>query len=339
MERRIGTWAIGLDVGGTFIKAALVNRRGGVLARYKVPTEASRGKGKVLQNIAALIESLDSSARSRGGVAAVGLGIPGVLNLQAGVISRSPNFPGWTNLPIAKMLGARIKIPFFLENDANAAALGEKWMGAAKGAQNFCFLTLGTGVGGGLVLEGRIWHGADGMAGEVGHMTIDPDGPSCACGNRGCLEMYASANALQRMIRDSGASGKKSALLVSPNGINGETVCRAARQGDRVAQEAFRQMGSALGIAVSNLVNLLNLDIVILGGGLAAAWNFFIPSLREEVRRRAFRAPARSAKILRSVLGEEAGVMGAAYVAWKGIETTASPQRHREHKDNVNVNA
>lgn len=312
---------IGLDVGGTFIKAGLVDRRGRILARVKEPTEASGGKMQILENILSALQTIEESPLCRRRITAVGLGVPGLINLQQGVISTSPNFPGWKNFPIQKMLARRIERPLFLENDANAAALGEKWMGAARNSRDFCFFTLGTGVGGGLVLGGKVWHGADGMAGEVGHITIDPQGPRCLCGNRGCLEAYASAKALRRMVREARSAGRASRFFrgLTWRQIDGESIHRAAKEGDRISLEAFDRMGSALGIGISNLINLLNLERVILGGGLSAAWRFFIPALRAEVKRRAFRAPAQRVKIVRARVGEDAGVLGAAYLAWQGL--------------------
>lgn len=312
---------IGMDIGGTFIKAALINRRGHILARIKRPTEASLGRIQMIDHIFSAIRTLETNPLSRGRVSAVGIGVAGIIDFRQGVVSVSPNFPGWKNFPIQKMLSQRIGPPIFIENDANAAALGEKWMGAAKDVQDFCFITLGTGVGGGLVLGGEIWHGADGMAGEIGHMTIDPNGPRCGCGSRGCLEVYASANALQRMVLEAGAAGRNSRFFrdIKPSAINGESVHRAAQKGDRISRKAFARVGSALGIGISNLINLLNLEKVVLGGGLSAAWRFFIPALREEVKRRAFQAPARRARIVRAAVGEDAGVLGAAFIAWQGL--------------------
>ncbi len=311
---------IGIDLGGTFIKAAIVDPRGRVLARMKRPTEAAMGKERVVDNVFSIVRALKAVSFSLGGISALGMGIPGVIDFRRGVISTSPNLPGWENIPIRKMLSRRVGMPLYLENDANAAALGEKWMGAAKDVQDFCFITLGTGVGGGLVLDGKIWHGADGMAGEVGHMTIDPDGPRCRCGNRGCLEMYASAKALQRMIRQVLSSGKRSRFFGEIRGkeISGDVIHRAAKAGDRVSREAFARMGSALGIGIASLVNLLNLEKVVFGGGLSAAWKFFSPALRGEVKSRAFAAPARRVRIVRAAAGEDAGVLGAAYIAWQG---------------------
>ena len=311
---------IGIDLGGTFIKAALVDSRGRILARMKRPTEAAKGRERVVDNVFSIVRDLKAISRSLGAISALGMGIPGVIDFRRGVISTSPNLPGWENIPIRKLLSRRIGMRLYLENDANAAALGEKWMGAGRDVQDFCFITLGTGVGGGFVLDGRIWHGADGMAGEVGHMTIDPGGPRCGCGNRGCLEMYASTKALRRMICQALSSGKRSRFFgeMRDQEISGDVIHRAAKAGDRVSREAFVRMGSALGIGIASLVNLLNLEKVIFGGGLSAAWKFFSPALRQEVKARAFAAPARRVRIVRATCGEDAGVLGAAYIAWQG---------------------
>ncbi len=312
---------IGLDVGGTDIKAGLVDRGGNILARLKKPTAASSEKQKFLDRLSSIVRTFEDIFANQVHIAGVGIGVPGIIDLRNGIIASSPNFPGWNPFPIRAMLAGKIRHPFFLENDANAAALGEMWVGSAEGAENFCFITLGTGVGGGLVLNGEIWHGAGGMAGEVGHMTIDPSGPVCLCGNHGCLEAFASANALRRKIHDDLRSRRSKFFnRVGAGEVNGEVVHRAARDGDRLAIDAFTRMGTALGIGIANLVNLLNLERVILGGGLSNAWRFFSPALRKELQRRAFTAMTRRVKIVRAKLGEDAGIFGGAYLAWNGLE-------------------
>ncbi|MBI4495970.1 MAG: ROK family protein [Deltaproteobacteria bacterium] len=311
---------IGLDVGGTFLKGGLVDRRGRILRRLRRPAEALRGRRRSLENVFSILRELETGPFF-GEIKAIGIGAPGLIDLRRGIVSTSPNFPEWRNLPLRRLLAAKFTPPVFLENDANAAALGEKWMGAARGLKDFCLITLGTGVGGGLVLGGEVWHGADGMAGEIGHMTIDPAGPLCLCGNRGCLEMYASANALRRMVLEARSAGRTSRFFhrVDAGPLDGETIHRGARDGDRLCREAFRRMGSALGIGISNLVNLLNVEGVILGGALAAAWRFFIPSVRNEVKSRAFLRPARRARIVCSAVGEDAGLLGSAFLAWHSL--------------------
>ncbi len=329
MERRLKPPAvIGLDVGGTFIKAGLVDRNGGILARLKKPTEAFSGKQKFLDKLSSILRTFDDLFAHHLNIAGAGIGVPGIIDLGTGVIASSPNFPGWNPFPIRRMLAGRVRFPFFLENDANAAALGEMWMGSAKGAKNFCFITLGTGVGGGLVLNGEVWHGIDGMAGEVGHMTVDPSGPICLCGNHGCLEAFASANALRRTIKeDFHKRGSKFFTRFGTDGLDGELVHRAAKEGDPLARAAFAAMGTALGIGIANLVNLLNLERIVLGGGLSAAWKFFFPALREELEKRPFAAMARRAKIVRARVGEDAGILGGAYLAWRELDRKDLPQR------------
>lgn len=318
---------VGIDVGGTFIKAALINRRGLILDWERKPTEAARGRKRVGENIFSSLQALEARLPARKEIAAIGLGVPGVIDFDCGVITASPNIPGWQNLSIQEIFSPKIPWPLSLENDANAAALGEKWVGAAIHSKNFCFLTLGTGVGGGLVLGGEIWHGADGMAGEVGHMTIDPSGPRCGCGNRGCLEMYASAKALARMVMEERSIGKNRRFgkEANPKDVTGKAIHQAAMKGDPVARRAFASMGTALGIGIADLINLLNPERIVLGGALAAAWKYFIPSVREEIQYRAFRVPARRAKIVRAAVGERAGVLGAAFLAWKSLGVHPRP--------------
>ncbi len=315
--------AIGIDVGGTFIKAGLVNRRGQVIARIREETGVGEGlENQVLPKILSVVHRLEQFTGRRGEIAGVGLGIAGLIHLRQGRVLTSPNISGWQNFPLRKSLVKRINVPVFLENDANAAALGEKWVGAARNTKTFCFLTLGTGVGGGLVFEGKIWHGADGLAGEVGHMTIHPDGARCNCGNRGCLEAYASLTALRRMVWEAIASGKKTRLSMDSreDSLSGESVYQAAQKGDRLARAVFQRMGSNLGLGIANLINLLNPEMVVLGGGLSAAWKFFIPALRLELKNRAFAASAKEVRIVRATAGEDAGILGAAYIVWQGLE-------------------
>jgi len=313
--------AIGIDVGGTFIKAGLVNRRGEIVARGREMTQEPGRQNQVISKIVATIRDLEKRMEPRGEIAGVGLGVAGLIHPEEGRILTSPNIPGWRDFPLLKYLQKEIRYPVFLENDANAAALGEKWIGAARGISTFCLLTLGTGVGGGLILEGEVWHGANGTAGEFGHMTIDPDGPWCSCGNRGCLEAYASVTALRRNIREAIASGRKTSLSMNrENGpLNGEMIYRAAQKGDALAREEFERMGAALGIGITNLIHLLSPQSVILGGGLSAAWKFFFPALRENVRQRAIPASARGVQIIRASTGEDAGILGATYLVWRRL--------------------
>jgi glucokinase len=257
-------------------------------------------------------------------LAGIGIGVPGIIDMDAGVLRESPNLPGWEDYPVRDEIERRLGTKVILENDANSAALGEKWLGAARDHDDMLMLTLGTGVGGGIVLGGRVWHGMRGMAGEPGHITVEPDGPPCPCGNRGCLEQFASATAIVRMARAAIAQGE-SPMLARASGEDPEfgakVVYQAAVQGDRVAQEIFRRAGWALGIGLADLINLLNLPIYVIGGGVANSWDAFHPALLEEVRKRSFvyRAtapeeprPGKETIITRGLLGGEAGLFGAA---------------------------
>ncbi len=199
----MGHAVIGVDLGGTNLRTALLSPNGTILEKHKEATLASDGWKKVVLRLINNIKSQQDFAQRRGlSVDAVGVGAPGVILGEKGIVVKSPNFPDWNNLPLRDELERALHLPVVIENDANAAALGEQWLGAGQGIGSMILLTLGTGVGGGIVLNGRIWHGADGMAGEIGHMTIVPDGRKCGCGNTGCLEMYASARGIVQSYRD-----------------------------------------------------------------------------------------------------------------------------------------
>lgn len=313
----MGRVIICVDLGGTNLRTALLSPGGDIFEKHKEASHAASGYGKVLDR---LIENIrqrrNAGIRAGHDVAAVGVGAPGVIDIDHGVVVKSPNFPDWNNLPLKAELERELRIPVFIENDANAAALGEQWLGAGKGIASMIFLTLGTGVGGGIVLDGKIWHGADGMAGEVGHMTVVPDGRKCGCGNTGCLEMYSSARGVIRNYQD--------ALLEQgrprPEQMTAQEIYQAAREGDGAAIRAMHETGRYLGIGVASLVNIFNPEMVVIGGGVRDAWDLFIETARKEVLRRAFEVPARRAGIVRSELGDEAGMIGAAAVAIQKLE-------------------
>jgi len=304
---------IGVDLGGTNLRTALLTTDGDILEFHKETTQASEGWEKVLHRIAANIARQQEAASARGmTVQVVGVGAPGVIQMNTGVVVKSPNFPDWNNLPLREKLESRLHLPVFIENDANAAALGEQWRGAAKGIDSMILLTLGTGVGGGIVLNKKIWHGADGMAGEIGHLTLIPDGRRCSCGNNGCLEMYASARGIVQSYHE--AAGK-SVPEDDLNAVTSEKVYLMAQAGDQTARRVMKEAGRMLGIALAGLINIFNPEMIVLGGRIKDAWPFFIDSTREEVLRRAFLAPAQRAQIVPSLLGDDAGMVGAAAAA------------------------
>ncbi len=301
---------IGLDVGGTNIKGGAISPAGGILYRRKIETNVAGGRDKVTDNLVALIKDIINEMKAP--PIAVGLGVAGLVRGEEGIIAESPNFPDWIEYDLKTPLEKALKLKVIIENDANAAALGEGWLGAGKGEKNFCLLTLGTGIGGGVVLGGKIWRGVDGMAGELGHINIYPEGRSCGCGNRGCLEQYASA---QGIIK---SAGEKMSSNDYQKPITARGVFELAQKGDDLAKDILSGVGSSLGIAITDLVNILNVRLFIIGGGVAGAWDYFIGDLKEEILTRAYKVTGENVRIEKAVLGDEAGMIGAALLAMVG---------------------
>jgi len=316
----VGRVVIGVDLGGTNLRTALLSQDGIILDKRKEATLASDGWKKVIDRLVANIVRQKVIAEQRGlAVAAVGVGAPGVIQMDKGIVVKSPNFPDWNNLPLQDALEGALRLPVVIENDANAAALGEQWRGAGSGIKSMILLTLGTGVGGGIVLNNSIWHGADGMAGELGHMTILPDGRQCGCGNKGCLEMYASARGIvQSFIDASGGSALTHAG--DQQEITSERVYQAARDGNDIAVRVMKDMGSMLGIGIANLINIFNPEMIVIGGGVKDAWSLFINATHQEIMRRAFQVPAERTRIVPTTLGDDAGMVGAAAVALQKVQ-------------------
>jgi glucokinase len=319
-------FAIGVDLGATNLRIAAVAATGRKLETIEKRTAGTREP--VLEEMTAAIRSLVNRYGGKHKFLGVGVGIPGVIDLAGGILRSASNLPGWDNYPVARDLETRLGVPVMLENDANCAALGEHWVGAGKGMDDLCMLTLGTGVGGGLLVHGRPWHGVAGMAGEVGHMTVITDGRPCGCGNRGCLEQYASATAIRRLAAealDRGESTMLSQFTGPDQALTAERVFQAALRGDPVAQRIFDTAGSALGIALANLINVLNLPLYVLGGGLSQAWDVFSPALFRELKTRSIvfrtREQLRSGQapmISPTQLGGDAGLLGAARLPLAG---------------------
>jgi glucokinase len=326
-------FAIGVDLGGTNMRIAAVDESGALLEKITSGTQTGLGRSVVLDQMADSIGGLMRKYAPAGALAGVGVGVPGILDMETGMLRQAPNLPGWEDYPVAEEIERRLGAPVgvILENDANAAALGESWLGAARDAGSMCMLTLGTGVGGGLVLDGRIWHGMTGMAGELGHINVEPAGPPCGCGSRGCLEQFASARAVVRMAREAIAMGRAQGLSRAAHEnpeMSARMVYQLAVQGDRPAQQIFHRVGASLGIVVGGLVNALNLPMYVIGGGVASAWEAFAPAMLEEVQRRSlvYAATQRDPKagrhtiITRALLGSDAGLYGAARLPFLGQE-------------------
>ncbi|MDR7486568.1 MAG: ROK family protein [Armatimonadota bacterium] len=306
---------IGVDLGGTKILTALVDEGGRVLGRARIPTPASGPD----TDIEAIVQSVRTVVARSGvdlrAVAGMGVGAPGPLDPATGVVFEPPNLPGWKDVPLAERLADRLGLRIYVENDANAAALGERWVGAGAGVDDLVYITVSTGVGGGLIVRGQLYHGVSGTAGEVGHMVIDPRGPRCHCGRTGCLEQLASGTAIAREARAALAAGRPSVLAHLPAGeLSAEDVARAARDGDPLAREVFAHAAAALGTGVANLVNLLNPAMVVIGGGVARAGDLLLAPVRRIVQEEAFDRPAAAVRIVPAALGDDVGAVGAAAV-------------------------
>jgi glucokinase len=312
-------FAIGVDLGGTNLRVAAVNENGGLFDQLNLETLVERGREDVVNRLTNGILELVNRWKDRYELAGIGIGIPGILRLREGILVASPNLPGWENFNVRAQIARRLNSPFLLENDANAAALGEKWIGSGRNVNHLCFLTMGTGIGGGLIFDGRVWHGVSGMAAELGHVTLYPEGRLCACGNKGCLEAYAAASAVvkaaQEMLQAGTASEGLQKLAASGLKLTSARVYELAKENDPSAQEIYRQVGRALGLAIANFINIFDIDTFVLGGGAVDAWDMFEKSMFEEVDRRSYVWRNDPRRILKSSLGSQAGIFGAAYLA------------------------
>ena len=296
-------YSIGVDLGGTNLRAAAISPAAEVLERITGSTNLDAGRDAVLEDIVNSIKALEARLGSEG-LIGVGIGVAGFIDMRKGVIVGSNNLPELEGVPILGEIEQRLGTRVFLENDANAAALGEKWAGAGKDVDDLVLLTLGTGIGGGVIYQGRVMHGFVGMAGEVGHMMVVPNGNPCGCGNHGCLEKHASAKAVEAMAY----------LIGLGENLTARDVFDLAEQGNELARRVFRRMGVALGIALANLVNVFNFPLYLLGGGVLGAWKYFAPAMMEEIERRSFTYRNTKTRIEKAVLGNEAGLFGAAYL-------------------------
>ena len=295
-------YSIGVDLGGTNLRAAAIDQSGVIVEKLSGRTNLTAGRDAVVGDIAGSVLRLcERCGRSPSGI---GIGVPGIIDMARGVIAISPNLPGFEDFPVRDEIERRLKAPVILENDANAAALGEKWMGAGKNVDDLVLLTLGTGIGGGIIHRGQIVHGSVGMAGELGHVKVVRDGNPCGCGSRGCLEAHASATAVCAMAR----------LLSLGDGLAAAEVALLATEGNTRARLVFETMGRALGVALANLVNIFNFPLYLLSGGLLGAWDLFAPSMMEEVRQSSYVFRNSGARIERAILGNEAGLYGAAFL-------------------------
>jgi len=301
-------YAIGIDLGGTNLRAAAIDRSGNIIDKIAAATNFEKGLEAVLGDIVAAISTLRGK-HGPGDLAGIGVGVPGFIRMKEGFITNSNNLPYLENFPVRDELSRRLGTPVILENDANAAALGEKWRGAGKDVDDLVLLTLGTGVGGGIISGGRVLRGSVGMAGELGHTTVVPNGNPCGCGNQGCLEKHASATAVVAMAQMLHLGENLSAKDV------GDLAGQAGETGDK-ARAIWASVGEALGIALATLVNTFNFPLYLLSGGPLPSWDYFAPAMLRTVERRSFTYRATKPRIEKATLGNEAGLYGAAYLPW-----------------------
>lgn len=317
---------IGVDLGGTKIAAGLLNQEGEILDRLQVLTNAAEGPSAVVGRIIEVIRKIMSrSGLGREDVMGIGIGAPGPLNVRTGVVISPPNLHGWHNVPLKDLVEQKVGVPTFIDNDANVAALAEHRLGAGRGTREMIYITVSTGIGGGIIINGELYHGFSDIAGEVGHITIDVDGPLCSCGNAGCLEELSSGRAVARTAREALAKGGPSLMrelcggdiqLVSP-----ELVGEAAVQSDPMALAVVEQIGTYLGIGVASLVNILNPQRVVIGGGVSKIGTPLFQVVRRTVRERAVSSCADVVEIVPAELGDDVGIIGAAILVKGSLET------------------
>jgi glucokinase len=305
--------AIGVDIGGTNIKIVHISEHGDILESIIDPTPAAHeGSSETIKNI--LIEIFKKIFKKNTNVIGIGFGIAGLIDRKNGIVIKSPNIPVINGFTVKKIFEKEFSLPVVVENDANAYAYGEKWIGTGKNLDNFAVLTLGTGLGGGIIYKGELFEGAV----EIGHMVIDPDpsGRFCTCGSFGCLESYASGRAIIERAISSLEKGVESILKKCCDGnfykITPELVYKTALEGDNLSREVFREIGRYLGVGIANLVNIFSPQAVILGGGLIAAWDLFIEEVKKEFSKRVLKPLSTDVDILKTTLKEDSGSIGAA---------------------------
>jgi glucokinase len=306
------------DLGGTHLRVATVDRNGMIYCRQMQPTPQAEKPNEIVRALIDAVREFEIGTVKRGGtLSAVSVVVPGTVNVAEGVVVKAPNVPCLDGFRLAAALESELAWPVILENDANAAAIGELWRGAGQGYRSLICVTLGTGVGGGIILDGKLWRGVDGSAAEIGHIGVDPfAGVPCTCGSRGCLEVYASATAIVRMTREARPRYPNS-MLHNTEALTSQKIYQAGMEGDELAIEVFRRMGVYLGIGLASLINVLNPEIVVIGGGLSNGWDLFEKHMHQQVLERAFPIPARRVKIVRAKCGDDAGLLGAARLAFK----------------------
>lgn len=320
---------LGVDLGGTKILTAVINAQGEMLSRDHSVTPAAQGGEAVIQSI---LESVDRALK-RAGMAtpelyAIGVGAPGISNPETGILFTSPNLPGWRDVPLRDIIETKLGKKTFLINDANAAAVGEFYFGAGRGAHRFIYITISTGIGGGIVIDGKIYTGASGAAGEVGHMTIDDNGPLCNCGNKGCWETLASGTALARVARQRIEEGARTSILNYADGdmekVSAQVIHTAAQQGDDLAKDLIARTGYYIGVGLANLINIFNPELIVIGGGLSNIGDMLLGPAFKVAEERAYRETFQAVRFATAELGRNSGVLGVAAFVFQEMKKQAN---------------
>ncbi|HEX8144872.1 MAG TPA: ROK family protein [Pyrinomonadaceae bacterium] len=318
---------IAVDLGGTNLRAATVDSEGRIHERVKNPTPKADRADEIVQALVEAARECQSRSGERGKeISAISVVVPGTVQIENGIVTKAPNLPCLDGFRLGAALESELPWRAVLENDANAAGVGEMWQGAGRGARTIICVTLGTGVGGGIILDGELWRGIDGSAGEIGHIGVETLGVPCTCGSRGCLERYASATAIVRMAHEAQTHYPRSQLHTREE-LTAKSIYQSGVEGDELALEVFRRMGRYLGAGLASLINVLNPEMIVIGGGVAAGWELFYPHVREQVDERAFPIPARRAQIVRAECGDDAGLLGAAHIAFTKQAKTMKADR------------
>jgi len=311
---------LGIDIGGSKILTAVVDSQGEMLSSDESITHAIKGSEAVIQSILdSAHRALEQAGATISEICAIGVGAPGISSPEAGILFTSPNLPGWRDVPLRDIMQEKLGKKTFLTNDANAAALGEFYFGAARGTRNFIYITLSTGIGGGIIIDGKIYTGAIGAAGEVGHMTIDDNGPICNCGSKGCWEMLASGTALAREAKHRIKEGVRTSILKYAEGdvekVTAQVIHSAAEQGDNLAKELIARTGYYVGVGLANLINIFNPELIIIGGGLSNIGDILLQPAFKTAGERAYKEAFQAVRFASAELGRNSGVIGAAAFA------------------------
>lgn len=316
---------IGIDLGGTTAKIGILNQAGEVVSKWSIPTDSSEEGKQIVPNIMnSLKENFKKQGLTASDILGIGMGSPGSVNRANGTVIGAYNLNWKTLQPIRKQIEEAFGVPFFIDNDANVAALGEQWVGAGNSEPNVSFITLGTGVGSGLIVDGHLVHGVNDSAGEIGHLTVEPNGYECTCGKKGCLEQYASATGIVRLAHDmskkeNGESKLLNAIRADKK-INSKIIFDYAKEGDEFSERVVDQFSYYLGLALSNVSNLLNPSTIVLGGGVSKAGDYLVNKVNRIVQEFTFPPIRETTKIKIAELGNDAGMIGAASLVLTELE-------------------